>query len=199
MKRKSLLGSAAILSHSIMLSDPAKAASDLVQTYAEALGLEDTGAGTFRLAGNAISVDELSEMRGGFAMPGGMMVSFGFDVETRIGGVTAERLNMPNTTLGAGMPAPVINVTDANGVQRQVAMAGGPVMIEALGANGATRVQTMIGNGITSIVQNAADGQQVQRLATVTVDVAGMRNMLSQLGQNRVMENAMSFRRAIPR
>jgi hypothetical protein len=199
MKRKSLLGSAAILSLSIMLSDPAKAASDLVQTYAEALGLEDTGAGPFRLAGNAISVDELSEMRGGFAMPGGMMVSFGFDVETRIGGVTAERLNMANTTLGPGMPAPVINVTDANGVQRQVAMAGGPVMIEALGANGATRVQTMIGNGITSIVQNAADGQQVQRLATVTVDVAGMRNMLSQLGQNRVMENAMSFRRAIPR
>jgi hypothetical protein len=199
MKRKSLLGSAAILSLSIMLSDPVKAASDLVQTYAEALGLEDAGAGPFRLAGNAVSVDELAEMRGGFAMPGGMMVSFGFDVETRIGGVTAERLNMPNTTLGAGMPAPVINVTDANGVQRQVAMAGGPVMIEALGANGATRVQTMIGNGITSIVQNAADGQQVQRLATVTVDVAGMRNMLSQLGQNRVMENAMSFRRAIPR
>jgi hypothetical protein len=199
MKRKSLLGSATILSLSIMLSDPAKAASDLVQTYAEALGLEDAGAGPFRLAGNAVSVDELAEMRGGFAMPGGMMVSFGFDVETRIGGVTAERLNMPNTTLGAGMPAPVINVTDANGVQRQVAMAGGPVMIEALGANGATRVQTMIGNGITSIVQNAADGQQVQRLATVTVDVAGMRNMLSQLGQNRVMDNAMSFRRAIPR
>jgi hypothetical protein len=199
MKRKSLLGSATILSLSIMLSDPAKAASDLVQTYAEALGLEDAGAGPFRLAGNAVSVDELAEMRGGFAMPGGMMVSFGFDVETRIGGVTAERLNMPNTTLGAGMPAPVINVTDANGVQRQVAMAGGPVMIEALGANGAPRGQTMIGNGITSIVQNAADGQQVQRLATVTVDVAGMRNMLSQLGQNRVMENAMSFRRAIPR
>lgn len=199
MKRKSLLGSAAILSLSILLSGPVKAASDLVQTYAEALGLEDAGAGPFRLAGNAVSVDELSEMRGGFAMPGGMMVSFGFDVETRIGGVTAERLNMPNTTLGSGMPAPVINVTDANGVQRQVAMAGGPVMIEALGANGATRVQTMIGNGITSIVQNAADGQQVQRLATVTVDVAGMRNMLSQLGQNRVMENAMSFRRAIPR
>ena len=199
MKRKSLLGSAAILSLSILLSGPVKAASDLVQTYAEALGLEDAGAGPFRLAGNAVSVDELAEMRGGFAMPGGMMVSFGFDVETRIGGVTAERLNMPNTTLGAGMPAPVINVTDANGVQRQVAMAGGPVMIEALGANGATRVQTMIGNGITSIVQNAADGQQVQRLATVTVDVAGMRNMLSQLGQNRVMENAMSFRRAIPR
>ncbi len=199
MKRKSLLGSAAILSLSILLSGPVKAASDLVQTYAEALGLEDAGAGPFRLAGNAVSVDELAEMRGGFAMPGGMMVSFGFDIETRIGGVTAERLNMPNTTLGAGMPAPVINVTDANGVQRQVAMAGGPVMIEALGANGATRVQTMIGNGITSIVQNAADGQQVQRLATVTVDVAGMRNMLSQLGQNRVMENAMSFRRAIPR
>jgi hypothetical protein len=138
-------------------------------------------------------------MRGGFAMPGGVTLAFGFDIETRLGGVTAERLNMPNTTIGRGMAAPMMTVTDANGVQRQVSMAGGPVMIEALGANGATRVQTMIGNGITSIVQNAADGQQVQRFATVTVDVAGMRNMLSQLGQNRVMENAMSFRRAIPR
>ena len=145
------------------------------------------------------AAEELAEMRGGFAMPGGVTVAFGFDIETRLGGVTAERLNMPNTTIGRGMAAPVMTVTDANGVQRQVSMAGGPVMIEALGANGATRLQTMIGNGITSIVQNAADGQQVQRFATVTVDVAGMRNMLSQLGQNRVMENAMSFRRAIPR
>jgi hypothetical protein len=199
MKRKSLLGSAAILSLSVLLSGPVRAASDLLETYAAALGIEDTDAAPFRLAGNAIAVEELAEMRGGFAMPGGMMVSFGFNIETRIGGVTAERLNMPNTALGPGMVAPVISVTDANGVQRQIAMAGVPVMIEALGANGATRVQTMIGNGITSLVQNAADGQQVQRLSTVTVDVAGMRNMLSQLGQNRVMENAMSSRRAIPR
>ena len=199
MKRKSLLGSAAILSLSIMLSGPVHAASDLVRTYAAALGLEDADAGPFRLAGNAVAIEELAEMRGGFAMPGGMTVAFGFDIETRLGGVTAERLSMPNTTFGPGMAAPVITVTDANGVQRQVAMAGAPVMIEALGTNGATRVQTMIGNGITSLVQNAADGQQVQRLSTVTVDVAGMRNMLSQLGQNRVMENAMSFRRAIPR
>jgi hypothetical protein len=199
MKRKSLLGSAAILSLSIMLASPVRAASDLVQIYAAALGLEDTDAGPFRLAGNAVAVEELAEMRGGFAMPGGMTVAFGFDIETRLGGVTAERLSMPNTTFGPGMATPVITVTDANGAQRQVAMAGAPVMIEALGANGATRVQTMIGNGITSLVQNTADGQQVQRLSTVTVDVAGMRNMLSQLGQNRVMENAMSFRRAIPR
>ena len=199
MKRKLLLGSVAILAFSLMLPASGRAASDLYRSYAAALGLEDDGAAPLQLAGNAIAAEELAEMRGGFAMPGGMTVAFGFDIETRLGGVTAERLNMPNTTIGRGMAAPMMTVTDANGVQRQVSMAGGPVMIEALGANGATRVQTMIGNGITSIVQNAADGQQVQRFATVTVDVAGMRNMLSQLGQNRVMENAMSFRRAIPR
>jgi hypothetical protein len=199
MKRKSFLGSAAILSLCAILSSPVKAASDLVQSYAAALGLEEPGAEPLRLAGNAIAAEELAEMRGGFAMPGGMTVAFGFDIETRLGGVTAERLTMPNTSFGPGMPAPVMTVTDANGVQRQVTMASTPVLIEALGANGATRLQTMIGNGITSIVQNAADGQQVQRFATVTVDVAGMQNMLSQFGQNRVMENAMGFRRAIPR
>jgi len=141
-----------------MLPAPGRAASDLYRSYAEALGLEDDGAAPLQLAGNAIAAEELAEMRGGFAMPGGVTVAFGFDIETRLGGVTAERLNMPNTTIGRGMAAPVMTVTDANGVQ-----------------------------------------QQVQRFATVTVDVAGMRNMLSQLGQNRVMENAMSFRRAIPR
>lgn len=199
MKRKSLLGSVAILAFSLMLPAPGRAASDLYRSYAEALGLEDDGAEPLQLAGNAIAAQELSEMRGGFAMPGGMTVAFGFDIETRLGGVTTERLNMPHTAVGPGMAAPVMTVTDANGVQRQVSMAGGPVMIEALGANGATRLQTMIGNGITSIVQNTADGQQVQRFATVTVDVAGMRNMLSQLGQNRVMENAIGSRRAFPR
>lgn len=199
MKRKSLLGSVAILAFSLMLPAPGRAASDLYRSYAAALGLEDDGAAPLQLAGNAIAAEELAEMRGGFAMPGGVTVAFGFDIETRLGGVTAERLNMPNTTIGRGMAAPMMTVTDANGVQRQVSMAGGPVMIEALGANGATRLQTMIGNGITSIVQNAADGQQVQRFATVTVDVAGMRNMLSQLGQNRVMENALGAHRAVPR
>ena len=199
MKRKSLLGSVALLAFSFMLPAPVQAASDLYRSYAAALGLEDDGQETLQLAGNAIAAEELSEMRGGFAMPGGMTVAFGFDIETRLGGVTTERLNMPNTAIGPGMAAPVMTVTDANGVQRQVSIAGGPVMIEALGANGATRLQTMIGNGITSIVQNTADGQQVQRFATVTVDVAGMRNMLSQLGQNRVMENAIGSRRAIPR
>ncbi|MGI9127471.1 MAG: hypothetical protein ACR2IG_04635 [Roseomonas sp.] len=199
MKRNSLLGSVAILSLSLMVSGPAMAGADLYQAYAEALGLEDAGAPSLRLGATAIAANELADMRGGFSLPGGVTVAFGFDIETRLGGVTTERLNMPSTTLGSGNSAPVITVTDTNGAQRQVTMAGGPVMIEALGANGATRLQTIIGNGITSVVQNAADGQQVQRFATVTVDVAGMRNMLAQFGQNRVMENAMSFRRAIPR
>jgi hypothetical protein len=199
MKRKSLLGSVAILAFSLMLPAPGRAASDLYRSYAAALGLEDDGAAPLQLAGNAIAAEELAEMRGGFAMPGGMTVAFGFDIETRLGGVTAERLNMPNTALGPGMAAPVMTVTDANGVARQVTMSGAPFMVESVGANGATRVQTMIGNGITSIVQNAANGQQVQRFATVTVDVAGMRGMLTQLGQNRVLESAISAQRAIPR
>jgi hypothetical protein len=126
-------------------------------------------------------------------------VSFGFNIETSLGGVTTERLNMPNTALGPGMAAPIMTVTDANGVARQVTMSGAPFMVESLGANGATRIQTLISNGITSIVQNAADGQQVQRFTNVSVDVAGMRSMLNQLGQNRVMENAISAQRAIPR
>jgi hypothetical protein len=182
-----------------MLPAPGRAASDLYRSYAAALGLEDDGAAPLQLAGNAIAAEELAEMRGGFAMPGGMTVAFGFDIETRLGGVTAERLNMPNTALGPGMAAPVMTVTDANGVARQVTMSGAPFMVESVGANGATRVQTMIGNGITSIVQNAANGQQVQRFATVTVDVAGMRGMLTQLGQNRVLESAISAQRTIPR
>jgi len=199
MKRKLLLGSVAILAFSLMLPAPGRAASDLYRSYAAALGLEDDGAAPLQLAGNAIAAEELAEMRGGFAMPGGMTVAFGFDIETRLGGVTAERLNMPNTALGPGMAAPVMTVTDANGVARQVTMSGAPFIVESVGANGATRVQTMIGNGITSIVQNAANGQQVQRFATVTVDVAGMRGMLTQLGQNRVLESAISAQRAIPR
>ncbi len=199
MKRNSLLVSAVILSVTLIGAGPGKAAPDIQEAYAEALGLEDTGRPKLRLAANAMATDELAELRGGFAMPGGMMVSFGFDIETRLGGVTAERLNMPNTALGPGMATPVMTVTDANGVARQVTMSGAPIMVESLGANGATRVQTLISNGITSIVQNAANGQQVQRFATVTVDVAGMRGMLTQLGQNRVLESAISAQRAIPR
>lgn len=199
MKRNSLLVSAVFLSVTLIGAGSGKAAPDIQEAYTEALGLEDTGRPKLRLAANAMATDELAELRGGFAMPGGMMVSFGFDIETRLGGVTAERLNLPNTALGPGMATPVMTVTDANGVARQVTMSGAPIMMESLGANGATRVQTLISNGITSIVQNAANGQQVQRLTSVSVDVVGMRSMLTQLGQNRVMESAISAQRAIPR
>ncbi|MBM3593500.1 MAG: hypothetical protein FJX32_12630 [Alphaproteobacteria bacterium] len=199
MKRNSLLLSAVILSVTLIGAGSGKAAPDIHEAYAEALGLDEAVTPRLRVAAAAIATDELAELRGGFAMPGGMMVSFGFDIETRLGGVTAERLNMPNTALGPNMATPMMTVTDANGVARQVAMSGTPFMVETLGANGATRIQTMISNGITSIVQNAANGQQVQRFATVTVDVAGMRSMLNQFGQNRVLESAISAQRAIPR
>lgn len=140
------------------------------------------------LAAAPVPRDELSGMRAGFALPGGVSFAFGFDIETRLAGVPVQRMTLPLTELGPG--APQVQIVEG-GVVRSVAAGGGPIASVGVFNGGATRISTVLDGGITSLVQNSRDGQVVQRNAAFQVDIAGMARLLDAAATRRVIDGAL--------
>jgi hypothetical protein len=171
---------------------------DMVAAYAHDLGLAldasavarsdaDPAFGTAPLASA-----ELAELRGGFALPGGLSIAFGFDIETRIGGDVVQRLNLPQAPLG-GAATPLVRTTDAQGrtgtlpLERAV-----PALVTDALNGGATRVTTQIGGGgIVGVLQNSRDGQLVQRTTSISIDVGGLRGMLDGASTREALRNGL--------
>lgn len=169
---------------------------DMAEAYARALGLDvgtaPEGDEGLVLAARPVEEEELGGMRGGFALPGGLQVAFGFDVETRLGGQVVQRLTMPMSSLGPGGAS--IRVQDGESV-RFVAPGAGAATAQGVFNNGATRIMTQAGIGtIVGVVQNSRDGQLVQQRTAVQIDIAGMSRLLDAAGQRRLMDNAMPRR-----
>jgi hypothetical protein len=172
----------------------AGAPSELVESYAAALGLTpDEGtpsAGEDRLvlAAAPLPQDELADLRGGFALPGGLQLAFGFDIEARLGGVIVQRLSMPLTQIGVGTPR--VEVFDAGNVV-SVLPGSGPLTVDRTFDSGQTRVMTSLDRGVTGLVQNSRDGALVQRRAAFQVDIAGMGRMLESAATRRMIGEGM--------
>ncbi|WP_137127774.1 hypothetical protein [Roseomonas sp. HF4] len=143
------------------------------------------------LAAAPLPRDELGGMRAGFAMPGGISVAFGFDIETRLAGVPVQRMTLPLTELGPG--APQVQIVEG-GVVRSVQAGTGPIVSEGIFNGGGTRISTVLDGGITSLVQNSRDGQVVQRSAAFQVDIAGMARLLDAAATRRVIDDALGAR-----
>jgi hypothetical protein len=176
----------------LALAAPARAElpGDMLDNYARALGLAEEAEGeVLALAAAPVGSEELAGMRGGFALPGGMVVNFGFAIETRLAGQVVQRLVMPVSQIGSAAAA--IEVFDA-GAAYIVAPGGGPVVVDRSFNGGATRIMTAIDGGITGIVQNSRDGQVVQRRAEFQVDIAGMRRMLDAGAARRTLQGAFT-------
>jgi hypothetical protein len=140
------------------------------------------------LAAAPLPRDEMGGMRAGFALPGGISVAFGFDIETRLAGVPVQRMTLPLTELGPG--APQVQIVEG-GTVRSVAAGSGPIVAQGVFNGGATRVSTVLDRGITSLVQNSRDGQVVQRSAAFQVDIAGMARLLDAAAARRMIEGAL--------
>lgn len=173
------------------------ARSDMVALYAGDLGVAlDEAPMEAAWSTAALAQDDLAQMRGGFALPGGISVAFGFDIETRIGGAVAQRLTLPQVTIGAGGPAPAVQVTNAQGQTSAVPLTQGlPLAVtDALNA-GATRVATQVGGGgIVGVVQNSRDGQSIQRTTSIGIDITGMRGMLDRAAARELLQGGLDHR-----
>lgn len=192
MANRFLIGIAA----AAMLATPAAVqARDMFDSFAEALGL--TGAAAegaeaapgLELAAAPVAPGELDDLRGGFALPGGITIAFGFDLETRLGGALVQRLSLPMGTIGAGASRLEIH---ENGTVRSVGAAEGPLVLNRSFNNGATQISTTLDRGVVGLVQNSQDGQAVQQRSSFQVDIGGMRQMLSSGASRRHLDSALT-------
>lgn len=140
---------------------------------------------------------ELGEIRGGFALPGGVNVSFGFDVATSLAGRTLQQLTLPVTSLGAGGPQSVpVSVSSAGNssvINFALGTGAAPVAITSLANGGATSVTTALtSGGISSLVQNRMDGQLLQQTRTFDVSITGLKAALAQQATYQLVTRALS-------
>lgn len=171
---------------------------DMADAYGRALGIDvgaqgqmDDATEPLRIAAVPVAEDELGAMRGGFALPGGISVAFGFDVETRLGGQVVQRVTLPTSVLGPGGRMEAIRIIEG-GTVRFADPAAGPAVAEGLFNGGATRVLTQAGVGtILGVIQNSRDGQVVQQRSSMQVDISGMGRMLDAAANRRVIDHAL--------
>lgn len=190
MVRTTRIGIAAALALALAAPAHAEAPGDMLGSYAQALGLAEPPEGLgLAFAAAPVGPEELDGMRGGFALPGGISVHFGFAIETSLGGQVVQRLVLPMARIGSGAAA--IDVFD-DGASYRVAPGGGPIVVDRSFNGGATRIMTAIDDGITGLVQNSRDGQVVQRRAEFQVDIAGMRRMLDAGATRRMIQGGFA-------
>lgn len=191
------LGCAAMAPLPAVAEERGGAQRDMVVLYAGDLGVTPGDAPIeAALSGAPLAGDELAQMRGGFALPGGLSVAFGFDIETRIGGAIMQRLTLPQVTIGGTGPTPVVQVTDAQGRTSALPLSQGlpSVVTDALNG-GATRVTTQVGGGgIVGVVQNSRDGQAIQRMTSIGIDISGMRGMLDRAAARELLQGGLDRR-----
>lgn len=179
--------------------------AELPEVFGAALGMEEaafTATGRARsapsgsadplFAGAAVlDTSTMAEARGGFAVGGGVMVSFGFDIQTNVGGLPLQRLQLENG--GA-----LVNVTDygAGGSATTRALgATDPIFTQALANDGLTRITTNVVNGsIAQAMVNQASGALIQRSAVVNLEISGMSAMLARRAQEGVLATALPAR-----
>jgi len=144
-----------------------------------------------------VGTSELEKMRGGFALPNGITVNFGFDIATSLDGLLVQRLTLPATDITTGMAQSVPVSLNANGVISSLNLptgaGGSPVSVSTFVNQGLTNVTTMLGaGGISSLLQNQVDGQLLQQTRVLDVSVTGLSQTLAQQAAQNVLGQALS-------
>ncbi|HTH96363.1 MAG TPA: hypothetical protein VL574_03045 [Stellaceae bacterium] len=144
---------------------------------------------------NEIPADQLGDIRGGFSLPSGMEISFGFDIATRVGGDVVQQLSVPMTNVpgtGSSVPLSVLSQGASSSVQLSLGSAA-PVSVSSLANTGLTSITTTLGaGGISSLIQNQANGQVIQQTRVLDVSISGLTQSLAQQAAHTMMVNALA-------
>jgi hypothetical protein len=216
MFRNGLLATAAVMGLAVPLGARAGIAQiqepaaqvDLMLLYARDLGLGDSIASAelpdaaesaiVLAVGPAVDADDLGHMRGGFALPTGLSVSFGFDISTSVAGDLVQRVTLPSTNIVTGVTSDAMLSVLSSGVASQIALpfgqASSGVSVVSLANSGLTSVVTTFGGagGISSLLQNRADNAVLQQTRAVDITITGLSQSLAQQATQNVVGRALS-------
>jgi hypothetical protein len=139
----------------------------------------------FALAGvHEVPSSQLADIRGGFELPGGIIVNFGFTSSTLLQGQGAPLPSIMQTfTVSGNASGSSLSGTitqQANGITTSSPIGSGPMSQLVQANQGATQVLTSLTNGgLTTVINNAASNQLVQHVLTENLDVSGLQQKMS--------------------
>lgn len=109
----------------------------------------------------ALTDTELSAMRGGFTLPGGVQVAIGIAIETRVDGTLALRtaLNDGGVTVDAGTGVLTVSRAGANTIAQ---LAGQGIDVSQL-----------VGRATATIIANTGSDRVIDTATTVSIDLSG--------------------------
>jgi hypothetical protein len=137
-------------------------ATSLAWALAQAEGVEaaapvQEAANPFGGPALRVSDEALGEMRGGFVADGGLQVSFGIDRAVYVDGNLVAQTHLEVNQLG--------ELTGSSNAQTVPPVSAGVTVVQG---NGSTVLQTIpLPAGVATIVQNSADGRQLQSITAV--------------------------------
>jgi hypothetical protein len=146
---------------------------------------------------DAVDPQELGRMRGGFALPDGVSLAFGFDLATSVNGELLQRVNLPLTqiTTGFGVSVPLSVTVGSDSYSLGLPMGAGsaPISIVSLTNEGLTSVTTVLGGGgVFSMLQNQANNQVLQQTRVFDVSITGMSQLLAEQARQTLVGNALA-------
>lgn len=168
--------------------------------FARELGLSVPVATEF---GTAIALSELGSLRGGFLTAGGIDVRFGFDIATLVADLPVQRFVLPRNE--SQMTVMTMGADGLMGTRTVPVVPGsvesGPLSppVETVLGDGATRIGTSLDGGITTVIANTANGQQLRRIATFDIELIGLRARLSQSVAHDALLSALAAPRVLRR
>jgi hypothetical protein len=127
---------------------------------------------------------QLADIRGGFELPGGVTVDFGFTSSTLLHNQDAPLASIVQTFtvsgVASGSSLSGTITQQANGGTVTSPIGGGSISQLVSANQGATRVLTSLTNGgLTTLISNAAPNQLIQHELTENLDVSGLRQQMS--------------------
>jgi hypothetical protein len=124
--------------------------------------------------GTPLPAERLDDLRGGYALPGGLSIAFGLERTVAINGemVVAQRIDIPD-----------LSRMTAEQAQQLAALSQG----QTVQVGGATTITPGMG---TLVIQNAIDGQQIQASTTLHTAVNTL-TLLQNLNFNQTLSDAL--------
>lgn len=128
-----------------------------------------------------VSAAELSKLRGGFELPSGALIQFGFQMQQFVNHTLQETVSTGPITIGNGAIQPTFSVTQTvNGIaQTQTYDHLPPGGINFPTSFPGGNISVNINNGsVQTLIQNSDNNQTLQSVTTINIATQGLVNIL---------------------
>jgi hypothetical protein len=132
----------------------------------------------------AMSNRQLNTVRGGFNLPGGVSMSFGFQQQTSVNGTVVQSILVPVTQIANGIKIPVYvtgqtswtsSFTPSQQPNMWLQGSGKTITVSSTANSGQTVINTTLGAGIVNSIANTVNGPMtINQTTTMDINLSGL-------------------------